>query len=514
VAADPQDYDAIVVGSGPIGSAFARTIADARPELRVLILEAGPQTTSPAGRHVKTVTARDVTAEPLSKVTGNSSDAPSNETNRIFARPGTELVGDGIVRPDGSGLPAAAMSTDVGGMGIHWTCACPVPAGRERIPFIPTEDFEEVFADAWRLLNATQSAFLDAPLGAEVRQVLGGAIDHRLPEGRKVQAMPLGIRVDDDGNRYWTGTDVVLGDVVRNGSVELRPDTPVLRVVMDGDRATGVIARIDGEETELRAPIVFVAADSFRTPRLLHVSGVRPRALGHYLNDHPQVLALARLADSFIPTGERPHHERAGIVDPLSGVNWIPYSEAGFPYHGQIMQLDASPVPLSEIAEPWPGSIVGVGLFGCKDLRFEDRVEFDEEDLDELGLPAIKIHYQLTDRDHETLDGMRTEARGLAEALGGLLEGREPAVMPNGSSLHYMGTFRMGETDDGESVCDSTGAVWKTTGLYVGGNGIIPTPTACNPTATSVALAIRSARAVLAGDLLVGRLEGEPSHAS
>lgn len=69
--------------------------------------------------------------------------------------------------------------------------------------------------------------------------------------------------------------------------------------------------------------------------------------------------------------------------------------------------------------------------------------------------------------------------------------------MPNGSSLHYMGTVRMGPTDDGTSVCDGFGRVWGTQGLFVGGNGVIPTPTACNPTATSVALAIRSARKLI-----------------
>lgn len=507
-----QEYDAIVVGSGPVGSAFARTLADERPELRILVLEAGPQTTSPIGRHVKTGALRSI-VQPLSKV-GEVGTASATGPDRIVARPGTILVGDGVVSADGSGLPAAAMSTDVGGMGIHWTCACPAPGEGERIPFIAPNEFDAVFADAWRLLNVTQEAFLDAPLGAEVREILSAAIDSRLPDGRKVQPMPLAIRIDADGKRYWTGTDVVLGDVIVNGVVELRADSPVLNILMDDGTATGVVARMDGEVTVIGARVVFVAADAFRTPRLLHVSGVRPKALGHYLNEHLQVLSLARLADTFIPgDAARSHHARAG-VDPLSGVNWIPYNQAEFPFHGQIMQLDASPVPLTDLDVPSPGSIVGVGLFGCKEIRFEDSVEFDDEDLDELGFPAIKIHYELTDSDRETIVQMREQVTQLASALGGLFEGREPTVMPNGSSLHYMGTFRMGAFDDGESVCDSTGAVWQTNGLYVGGNGIIPTRTACNPTATSVALAIRSARAVLAGDLLTARVAGEATHAS
>jgi choline dehydrogenase-like flavoprotein len=108
-------------------------------------------------------------------------------------------------------------------------------------------------------------------------------------------------------------------------------------------------------------------------------------------------------------------------------------------------------------------------------------------------MPALRIHYRLTDADHAVLDQARAEIVRLGAAVGEPLDDR-PFTLPLGASLHYQGTTRMGETDDGESVCDRNSEVWGVPGLFVAGNGVIPTSTACNPTLTSVALAARGAR--------------------
>jgi len=168
------------------------------------------------------------------------------------------------------------------------------------------------------------------------------------------------------------------------------------------------------------------------------------------------------------------------------------------PFHGQVMQMDASPVPLADGDVTAPGSIVGLGWFCAKDLQASDRVEFDPTEVDSYGLPAMRIHYTLTATDHANIDAARAAVVKLAGALGEPLNDDPPLTFTPGASLHYQGTVRMGQVNDGTSVCSPTSQVWDATGLYVAGNGVIPTATACNPTLTSVALAVAGARQIAA----------------
>jgi pyranose oxidase len=141
-----------------------------------------------------------------------------------------------------------------------------------------------------------------------------------------------------------------------------------------------------------------------------------------------------------------------------------------------------------------PGQVVGLGWFCRKELSAENRVWFDDQVPDEHGLPSIRIDYTLTAADQASIAAAMHDIRVAAEALGQPLG--EPFVMPAGSSLHDQGTTRMGPADDDTSVCDPDGRVWGITNVYVGGNNVIPTATACNPTLTAVALVVLSARAL------------------
>ena len=66
-----------------------------------------------------------------------------------------------------------------------------------------------------------------------------------------------------------------------------------------------------------------------------------------------------------------------------------------------------------------------------------------------------------------------------------------PKVMPPGSSLHYQGTVRMGAADDGTASAAPNSRVWGVPGLVRRRQRRHPDRRlACNPTLTSVALAV------------------------
>ncbi|MFH8251178.1 GMC oxidoreductase [Microbacterium sp. B2969] len=510
----PESVDVVIVGSGPTGAAYARILSEQAPEATIAMFEVGPTVSDPPGSHVKNIpdAAQRAAAQLASQGPGASAETVSGpgavRAGGRMARPGTYLLDDGFRFEGEDGLPVAAFSSNVGGMGAHWTAACPRPGGSERIGFLP--DLDELLAEGDRLLGVTTDAFDGAPFTALVRERLAAAVDdHREPAAR-VQRMPLAVHRREDGALVWSSSDIVLGDVSRaNANFAIHDESLVTRVLLSDGRAAGVEVRDrrTGELHTVRARFVVVAADALRTPQVLFASGIRPAALGRMLNDQSQVVYATRIRDAAPAAASATegvadeHAVVGGALSEQSGVSWVPFTDAE-PFHGQIMQLDASPIPLADDDPVVPGSIVGLGLFTAKDLQWDDRVEFSDDEQDWYGMPAMRIHYRLTDADHDVLDRARAQIVELAKAVGEPI-GDAPFTMPLGASLHYQGTTRMGETDDGASVCGPDSEVWGAPGVFVAGNNVIPTATACNPTLTSVALAVRGARRI-AADLALG----------
>jgi pyranose oxidase len=507
-----------IVGSGPIGSAYARVLLESLPTARVVMFEAGPQLTAIAGESIRNIAdpaekerARELSQGPQAGSFRESLGIPSSAVveGMFTARGGTHLLdfgGQGSAHA--ASFPAAAASTNVGGMGAHWTCATPSPSFSERVPFIADTEWDELIGEASRLLHVQNAAFADSGVGAAIRSLLAEEFAGELPEGYGPSTLPVSGDPQPDGSMRWAGADVVLGPVIEPDSplserFELRDLSLVRRIDHTDGRVTGVTVEDlrSHELYEVAADLVVVAADAFRSPQLLWASGIRPRALGHYLTEHPVVIstvALDAAAMSRFATEEQLAEElerrSANPADPVAAVNRIPFSEPDHPYSLQVMYAENPPFQLDP-GHPAAGNrwgYVNMGYGMRKRPRYEDAVTFDDAEPDYRGFPNMTIEYELTASEQAEIAEATERLRRAGRALGTFVA--EPRLLPNGSSLHYQGTMRMGDADDGTSVADPYSRVWGYQNLVVGGNALIPTATTMNPTLMSVAIAVRGAR--------------------
>ena len=185
-----------------------------------------------------------------------------------YVFPGLFLVGNGSQVEGEFGMPAASMSSGVGGMGVHWSGSCPRPSGPERISFIDAATLDEAYATAESLLAVSKDLHVGDELLANVRDVVASEFEH---DAEPIGFMPGAMTRDGNGFRT-SGTSAILGDVAERVSrFELRTETIARRIILDDGAAVGAQLedRRTGDSYEVNARRVVVCADSLRTPQVL-----------------------------------------------------------------------------------------------------------------------------------------------------------------------------------------------------------------------------------------------------
>lgn len=477
--------DILIIGSGLIGASFARLTAEARPEASILMVDVGPCLSQPPGLH----------AEKLSSTVRRAAEMESQGPSRGRPQPAGDYdQGDaaitlpGLHLINGGGLPRAAMASCVGGMGVYWSGATPRPFDTECVHFIDPREWDIAIKEAERILGSTCSIFTNSPLAESILGVLANLFDPLLPTDRHVGWRPTAARMVD-GDLLITDVADILRPApgqLQSGKLCLHPETLCRELIAKGNRIQAAVLehRPTGRLQRVNFGAIVVAADAFRTPQLLWASGIRPPALGRHLMDHPRTNATVQLNSRLLSDCDAGSHVGPAVWS-------IPFADPSHPFQGQIGRFARA-----HTSTVGSGSSVWLSWIGRTLPRAENRVHFADARRDWCGMPAMAIEFAHSEPESNEKRQAREYVSYAAAALGRYRRGGEPRQMPDGSSFHYQGTVRMGDVNDGTSVCDPCSRVWGYDNLFLGGNGVIPTATTCNPTLMSITFAVLALPAI------------------
>jgi pyranose oxidase len=527
------EVDVLVVGSGPVGSTFARKLVEAGRS--VYMVDVGARLSRRPGIHLKNAFLYQRNLDLFASVIRghlHELSVPTSNQRVLTLDPGAFNVDydkfDGFVlnnqNPDqepGTNLPGAGVTYAVGGMATHWTCATPRHHPiLERSDVYSDDEWDRLYDEGEKLLNTHRNEFEGSMRHHIVRSALQEEYPE-LPQGYGVQNLPLAgeRRKDNPEFMHWTGTDTVLGPLA-DGNQDEEPF-----ILHEQHRCTRLVTSRDGSRVEyaeienlmewqtinVKANTYIVCCNAYLTPQVLYNSGIRPDPLGRYLTEQPmsfcQIVLRQDLVDG--PSKHPEFAERVGAhreqnpTDPVpipagewDPQVWIPVSDDR-PWHCQIHRDafhygDVSPNVDNRL-------IVDLRWFGIVEPRYESYITFSDRHTDIFGMPQPTFNWILDDEDGRKQHRMMADMLRAANALGGFLPGSEPQFVAPGLPIHTTGTTRMGTSPD-DSVVDMNSQVWGVENLYLGGNGLIPRGSASNPTLTSVAMAVKASEHILGAD--------------
>ena len=503
------DCDVVVVGSGSGGGVVAGTLAQAG--LDVVVLEAG-------GHY-------------------EDADFPPHEVEayrRLYWNGGWTLTDDGNVI-------MAAGATLGGGSTINWT-NCVRPDDHVRVEWAQEHG-----------LDGLDGADFDEHLEAVARRIgiAAGFSDENDPNKRlREGAEKLGWETTQtvrnlDPDAYSPDTAGFMGRGDRTGSKQgtlktyledataagarILVDTRATRILVRDGRASGVEARMTrsvpgvvrpGEQVEIpvivRARHVVVACGALESPALLLRSGIGGPAAGRFLRLHP------------VPNSVGMYREpQAKWWGPPQTVLVPEFTDTGDGF-GYLLEIPVAAPGLFSMFLQWSGGrshklVTGRYSHISAFISLTRDRGHGSVTVDEQGEPVVR--YPLED----PLD-LRHYREGL-EAMIRIHEAAGATVIADGhpklpiwkrgddldafiervldlpfghrhrrlGSAHQTGSARMGR-DPQTSVADPDGQLHATPGVWIGDGSAFPTAVGTHPMLTIMALARRTAHAILASD--------------
>lgn len=467
----PGACDVCILGAGPAGIVTALELARQRPDLHLVLLEAGGLEPPQVGED----------------------DAYCAESTGEFPYP-----------LEGSRLRY------LGGTSNHWGGWCR-PLDEEdfaRRAWVPRSGWPltRTQLEPWYRVAARWCEIAhDDYAGREIEAGFGARIlpleDSALLQHRFFRFSPP----TRFGTRYRQ-------DLAASENVDLLLHATATGLEWAGARVTGVrVSTGQAARATLRAGQVVVALGGVESTRFLLMqkaaaapgSGLASPLLGRCFADHYGRTFAGALLPAGLEYDRMDEHPRGPLMPVL-----CLRREAQEAFRSTNFCLLPAPLPQPPDLGPAYADNAALGLAGSAHWYYrlsmivepipdpESRIVLTDA-LDALGMPRLRLQWRFSPPDYAPA---RESLRAVGRELGVLGLGRlqtlpldQAATGMPGVGMHHLGSARMA-TDAGEGVVDPQCRVHGTENLHVASSAVFPAFGFSNPTLTIVALAARLAR--------------------
>lgn len=139
----------------------------------------------------------------------------------------------------------------------------------------------------------------------------------------------------------------------------------------------------------------------------------------------------------------------------------------------------------------YAGAVIQMGGFGEVLPRSDSRVRIDPDVKDAWGIPVAQFDYRFSENERKMGLDMEAAGREMFEASGFEIVSSSSGLLPEGWSIHELGTVRMGH-DPKTSVLNQFQQAHDVKNLFVVDGSSFTSASAQNPTWTIMALCWRS----------------------